>query len=310
MDVGEYSGDIKDINHQHIVTTWQALKNNPELLYGINMFIIDECHGIKDFNVLFNLLSNYGKNIQFRYGVTATFPLEELEVLAIKINTGGVKYKKPADELMREGYLATIKINVMQLVEPLVEQFNDYKQEGGELTYKQFKKNYFPDFKSEMDFLKNSENRNRFIVEHIKELSKKGNVLILFGGISYGKKLSSMIENSYFVYGKDKSKERKKVYDLFETENNLVVFANWQIASTGLNIKSLDILVYIDMGKNNIKIMQSIGRSTRKTATKVSAEIWDICSDFKFSSSHKNERIGIYKKANYEFNVEKIDYSP
>lgn len=43
LDVGEYSGDDKDYKHTHIVSTWQALKNNPIIMKEFNIVIVDEC---------------------------------------------------------------------------------------------------------------------------------------------------------------------------------------------------------------------------------------------------------------------------
>lgn len=43
MDVGVYSGESKDIDHSHVVATWQALQYNPEILRDFQALIWDEC---------------------------------------------------------------------------------------------------------------------------------------------------------------------------------------------------------------------------------------------------------------------------
>ena len=43
LDVGEYSGENKDIDHTHIVATWQALQYNPHILQHFQGLIWDEC---------------------------------------------------------------------------------------------------------------------------------------------------------------------------------------------------------------------------------------------------------------------------
>lgn len=43
LDVGEYSGKRKTLEHQHIVSTWQALQHNPMLMNGFDLVIVDEC---------------------------------------------------------------------------------------------------------------------------------------------------------------------------------------------------------------------------------------------------------------------------
>jgi len=43
LDVGQYYGEIKDLNHQHVVSTWQSLKNVPTLIQEFQVVIVDEC---------------------------------------------------------------------------------------------------------------------------------------------------------------------------------------------------------------------------------------------------------------------------
>lgn len=43
LDVGQYSGKIKDLDHQHVISTWQALQNNPALIQMFQVVMQDEC---------------------------------------------------------------------------------------------------------------------------------------------------------------------------------------------------------------------------------------------------------------------------
>lgn len=43
LDVGEYSGECKDLNHTHIVATWQAIQYNPSIMQEFQVLIWDEC---------------------------------------------------------------------------------------------------------------------------------------------------------------------------------------------------------------------------------------------------------------------------
>lgn len=43
LDTGEYSGDNKDINHTHVVSTWQALQNNKKIISEFQVVVVDEC---------------------------------------------------------------------------------------------------------------------------------------------------------------------------------------------------------------------------------------------------------------------------
>lgn len=43
LDVGVYSGSKKDIYHEVVVATWQAMQNNPSLMNEFQTLIVDEC---------------------------------------------------------------------------------------------------------------------------------------------------------------------------------------------------------------------------------------------------------------------------
>lgn len=43
LDVGEYSGENKDISRTHVVATWQALQYNPSIMQEFQVLIWDEC---------------------------------------------------------------------------------------------------------------------------------------------------------------------------------------------------------------------------------------------------------------------------
>jgi superfamily II DNA or RNA helicase len=104
---------------------------------------------------------------------------------------------------------------------------------------------------------------------------------------------------SVFLYGKDKTKERRKIYDLFKTHDNLIVIATVKIAGTGLDIKRIFNLMFIDGGKSFIRIIQAIGRGLRKAPDKESVDVTDICSDLKYGRRHLRDRIKFYNEAKY-----------
>lgn len=317
LDVGEYSGTSKNINHMHVVSTWQSLQNRPELVQDFQVIIVDEAHGLKG-NVISKLLNEYGKNIPYRFGVTGTLPKEPSDEMSVKIAVGPVRYNIPAHVLMEQGHLAQLQTEIIQTDIDLHSQYQQYLDEkdfmdtlGKPRTYIQFCDSYLPDWPAEKRFLQHDEIRLQWIADYItkKRDEKKGNTLILVDGIAFGKKLSGMVENSIFLQGKDKMKERKKVYDSFKTEDNLVIFATVQIASTGLDIPRIFNLVTIDIGKSFTRVIQSIGRSLRKADDKDSAHYSDICANLKYSKKHSRERIKYYKEAKYEYIKKIVDLS-
>lgn len=314
LDVGEYSGERKDLNHQHLVSTWQSLQNNPTVLQDFDMVINDECHGAKG-QVLQKLLVDHGSHIKYRFGVTGTLPKAETDAMSVKIALGHVQYTIPAHQLINQGYLANVHIDILQLETDLEKQYEEELKEpsyeGKPPTYRQFKDNYFPDWPSEKAFLQSEKQRLEWIADYIetKRDNKKGNVLCLVNGVNFGKKMASQIEDAYFVHGKDKTQARQEIYQLFNDQDNIVVIATVNIASTGLDIPRVFHLMYIDVGKSFIRTIQSIGRGLRKAHDKESVHVSDICSDLKYSRRHLNERIKYYKEACYPHKKHTIDYT-
>lgn len=311
LDTGEYSGDVKDLNHTHVISTWQALQNNPSILHKFNLVVVDECHGVKG-NVLTKLLNENGRHIVYRFGLTGTLPKAAADALSVRVAVGDVQYSIPAHELIKQGWLAKLDIDILQLEENFEEEYDEYKREHPltKVTYKQFKDAYLPEYTAEKRYLQTNQERMQYIKTIIEEKRDecKGNVFCLVDGINFGKKLTKMIPGAVFVHGKDKKKARREVYNLFKENDNLVVIATIQVASTGLNIKRIFNLMFIDVGKSFIRIIQTIGRGLRKAPDKDSVQVTDICSDLKYSKKHVRERIKFYTEALYPHKKRVVKY--
>lgn len=311
LDVGEFSGDRKDMKHQHIVSTWQSLQNNPNFIQDFQVIIVDEAHGLRG-NVLTKLLNEYGKDIPYRFGVTGTMPKAESDALAVKVAVGLVQYTIPAHELQEQGYLAKLQIDIIQHSINFKPQYQRYLEETDDpkpLTYRQFVDGYFPDYTNEKNYLQGHKERLEWIADYIKakhEL-KRGNVLCLVNGVRFGKKLADLIPGAVFLSGKDKMKDRREVYQRFKDNDDVTVIATVQIASTGLDIPRIFNMISVDMGKSFVRTIQSIGRGLRKAADKDAVHFTDVCSDLKYSRKHLTERKKYYNEAKYSFKVHTVE---
>lgn len=311
LDVGEYSGDLKDLDHPHVVSTWQALQNKPEVMKDRSVILVDECHGTKA-NVLKTIIAKAAKNIPHRFGVTGTLPKDKCDQMTIKVMLGPVLAEIKAKELQDRGYLATLDITMHKMIEDLKKQYDDYLSIptiDKQLSYKDFKASYFPDYKSEKAFVHKNKNRMQAIANIIVQRSVYGNVFCLVDNIEFGKALSAAIEGSVFLYGKNDVDERAAVYAQFKDRNDMIVIANAKIASTGLSIDRINELFLIDLGKSFIKIIQSIGRGLRMAKDKQHVNVHDIGTDLKYGNKHALERAKHYAEAEYPFKKVKVDYS-
>lgn len=313
LDCGEYSGEVKDLDHPHVVSTWQALQNNPEIISSRSLILIDECHGTKA-NVLKNIIAKHGKNVPHRMGITGTLPKDACDKMTIRTMLGNVVAEVGAKELIDRGFLATLDIKRYTMVEDLKAQYDEYvdtRKLAVEpiMPYDAFKKTYFPDYRSEKAFVSKNKKRMAAIAEIVIKASMYGNVFVLVDNVDFGKNLSAMIEGSVFLYGKNPTEERQAVYEEFKKRNDMIVIANAKIASTGLSIKRINELFLIDLGKSFIKIIQSIGRGLRKAVDKQHVNVHDIGTDLKYGHQHALERGRHYKEAQYPSTKCSVDYS-
>lgn len=315
LDVGEYSGKRKTLDHQHIVSTWQALQHNPMLMNGFELVIVDECHNLRG-PVLKNIICDHAAKLPYRFGVTGTLPKEPIDALAVKLAVGPVKFEIPAHELIERGVLASLDIKCVQLEENLTNEYDDYvaeckKNQDKSVSYKKFKEQYFPDYSTEKSYLQHNDERLEWIAEKlIEERDKHGNVLCFVTSVSVGRKLAAMIPDAICVNGQDVKdpKKRQVVYDMFETHDNLIVIATVHIAGTGLSINRIFTLFAIDLGNSFTRIIQAIGRGLRTSDDKKKVTFFDISSDLKFGTKHLNDRIKYYDEARYPYKKQLIKY--
>jgi len=313
LDVGEYSGSIKDLSHTHTISTWQSLQNAPHLLNQFNVVVCDETHRAKG-NILQKLLNEYGKNISYRFGLTATMPKEKADEYAIKTALGSVQHTIKVTDLIQEGHLSNLKVNILQLQEDLQDEYKEFTNDNpnnpnNPMTYAKFKDGYLPDYPAERRYLKSNKIRIHWIKEflEVKRDEKKGNVLCLVNSVAMGKALNKLIERSIFIYGQDPKKDRENAYKLFEENDDVLVLATSQIASTGINIPRVFNLCLLDGNKSFVAICQSIGRGLRRAHDKDFVNVYDICSNLKYSSKHLTQRIATYKEMGYPYSKTKIE---
>lgn len=317
IDSGIYYGEEKHLNHKHLVSTWQSLIISPTMIRDYDVVIVDEVHGAKG-QSLQTLLLQYGGDIAYRYGVTGTMPKEEIDLIAVKIAIGDVQVDVGGRELIDKGLLANLNIHVLELEHNLTREYDEYKRDfkksitrPAPLTYTKYKDGYLPDYATEKAYNTKHHPHLTWIAKKIEEIrNTDGNVLILVDGVKHGETIHKLIDGSYFLSGADKVDDRKAIYDQYTDRDDMITIATAQIASTGLSIKRIFALVYINFGKSGIKVIQSVGRGLRTDDDKNFVNVYDIYSDMKFSRRHSAERIKFYKEEKYPYTKQKIKFAP
>ncbi len=299
LDVGVFFGDRKEYEKTHTICTWQSLESlskrskEEELIVNIESFfegvvavMVDEVHRAKA-DVLRKLLSTYLAHCPIRWGLTGTMPEEEIDRVAVLACIGPMLGKINTKDLQDKGILAQLHVNVWQL------------QDLGEV---------FDNYQSELKWLTTSQARLKFLANEIIKMAETGNTLILVDRVQTGEMLQSLIPDSVFVSGKMKSKDRKEEYNEVREIDGKVIIATYGVASTGINIVRIFNLVLFEAGKSFVRVIQSIGRGLRVAPDKDFVNVFDVCSNCKFSKRHLTKRKKFYAEAQYPFSVKKVPY--
>jgi len=299
LDVGVFFGDRKEYLKTHTICTWQSLeslaKKSKEVdleidiedfFEGVVCVMVDEVHKAKA-DVLRKLLSTYLRNAPIRWGLTGTMPEEEGDKVAVLASIGPMLGSIRTRELQDKGILAELHINVWQL------------QDLGDV---------FDNYQSELKWLTTNPARLKYLAKEVITMSQNGNTLVLVDRIETGEKLQSLIPDSIFVSGKMKSKDRKEEYKEVQEVDGKVIIATYGVASTGINIVRIFNLVLFEAGKSFVRVIQSIGRGIRVAADKDFVNVYDVCSNCKFSKRHLTKRKKFYNEAEYPYTVTKVNY--
>lgn len=271
-------------------------KQDTSILDKIGLLVVDEVHTLKKNNQVNKIIDQIPA--KFRFGFTGTLPPDLIDQWNIFGKIGRIIYEEKSIDLRQQGYITDViaivlKVNYKSLPTPT----------SGSLT------GPTGAYEDEIVFLQTNRFRNNLITKLVKSLDK--NTLILVDRINHGEVLYDVLTNNtnkrvYFVHGKVDIEEREMIRQLMENENDVVCIAISKIFSTGINIKNLHNIVFAAIGKAKIKIIQSIGRTLRKHASKKRATIFDIGDCLKYGNAHLQERLLLYQKENIEFKIKEL----
>ena len=290
-----YQGHSLDTKAPITVTTWQSVYGlDKQWFRKFDGIIGDECHQFKAKSL--QGIMKKCPDAKWRYGFTGTLDGKQVHKLILEGLFGPVYKTISSSDLMDKGFLAKLKAEVIILKHPH-QKFDTYNDE--------------------IEWLGLCDYRNRFISNLAKDL--KGNVLVLFARVEkHGIPLHQMVEESterdvHLVYGMTDVKEREEVRKVCETSNDNIIVASYGVFSTGVNIKNLHHIVFASPSKSKVRVLQSIGRGTRKAKGKESFKLYDIADDFRKNGSRENftlrhcaERIAYYCEANFTYRVTEI----
>lgn len=295
------SGKEKESEKPIIISTWQSLQRLPKKHFEqYDCVLCDEVHSSESGVVLQTILGNCVNSV-IRFGCSGSLSDTKVNLVQLESLFGTIYTITKTKDLIKDGYLSQLKINCLIL---------NYNQEEKKIVHN-------ANYADEMLFLREHNKRLKFIVNLTKKINK--NIMILFRNLDYGKALYDQAcdiiddRNIYYIAGSTKVELREEVRKVTSESKNNIIFASLAVFSTGINIPTLDCVVFAQPIKSKIKVIQSIGRVLRKTNSKNTAILYDISDNLtykrkqNFSIKHARERIKLYQRESFNYNIKEIN---
>lgn len=295
-----YSGQEKTNVHEHVfISTWQSIYKLPRTWFEqFGVIFGDEAHLFTSQSLTKSM--DKATNAEYRVGTTGTLDGTKTHQLVLEGVFGHVVRVTTTKKLQDNDTLAKLDIKVLNIVYP-----DDVRESFGRVTYQQ-----------EVDWLVRNETRNRFIRNLACELD--GNTLVLFQFVDkHGKVLYDMIREKskhrvFFVAGEVDKADREAIRHIVETQQKSTIVASLGTFSTGVNIRNLHNLILPTPSKSQVKVLQSIGRSLRKSDNGQASTMYDFIDDLSsgkrknYALKHGEERLKIYKSEQFNVTQHKV----
>lgn len=296
-----YSGFSKEFQANVLITTWQSIVKQPATWFKqFDVIIGDEAHTFKA-KSLTSIMEKLS-SCSYRMGTTGTIDNKKVHKLVLEGVFGAVHKVISTKQLMDSGRVAKLKITGLLL------KYDDVtRQIVNKSSYQE-----------EMDFIVKHEQRNKFIRN--LALASEGNTLVLFQYVEkHGKVLYDMIKEKaadkrkvFFIYGGTETEAREAARRLMEKEDDAICIASFGVFSTGINIPSIENVIFASPSKSKIRNLQSIGRGLRLKEGKSHCNLYDIADDFQRKSwknhtlGHFAERLKIYSEEQFDYKIVEV----
>lgn len=297
-----YSGFTKDFTRNVLITTWQSVYLQPKAWFRqFDVIFGDEAHQFKA-KSLIGVMEKMD-NIRYRVGTTGTLDNKKIHRLVLEGVFGPVHRVTTTKQLMETQKLAQLNITCVVL-----KYSDEIRKARKNNTYQE-----------EMDWLVSHYPRNKFIRN--LAVKSKGNTLVLFQYVEkHGKVLYDMIKEKvhedrkvFFVYGGTDVSDRESIRHITEGEDDAIIIASYGTFSTGINIPSIENVVFASPSKSKIRNLQSIGRGLRLKDGKTACNLYDLADDLHWKSwknhtlNHAAERYKTYAEEQFDLKLVEVN---
>lgn len=297
-----YSGFTRDFTSDVLITTWQSIYKQPAAWFkSFDVVFGDEAHNFKAKSL--TTIMDKMTETRYRIGTTGTIDNKNAHKLVLEGVFGPVYKVTTTKELMDNNQVAALKIKCL-----LLKYDEDTRKLLKGATYQ-----------NEMNYIVQHEGRNKFIRN--LAINCEGNTLLLFQYVEkHGKILHDMIEKKvgdkrkvYFIYGGTDVEAREEARRITDENDGVIIIASYGVFSTGINIPSIENVIFASPSKSKIRNLQSIGRGLRLKNGKTHCNLFDIADDLSWKTkknhtlNHLTERLKIYSEEQFKFKVMEID---
>lgn len=299
-----HNGLSKDFCKNVLITTYQSIvkwtKSQIDTLGDV--VVVDEVHGA-DAKGLTSILEKM-VSYKYRIGTTGTIKDSKAHKLQLEGLTGVVHSVVSTKELMDSGQVSQLKIKCIIL---------KHDEEISKVLKK--RKSY----QDELSYIVDNIKRVHFIAKLASVCV--GNTLVLFQFTRHGEAIRDSLLNRvkdgrkvFFINGKTDIELREEVRVMTGYEENAIIVASSQVMAVGINIPSIENIIFASPTKAKIRTLQSIGRGLRLNEGKKYCTLYDIADDLSvkkyqnYTMKHLLERLSIYSKEQFNFKLINIDF--
>ena len=261
-----------------------------------DVIIVDECHKAvgtpTKLMMFYKVVSQL--NASIKVGLTATPKRNDGLEMCMYYLLGRKLYEVQEEEVKAN----TVPINVYMV------ESEEYRLDSSAVTNPDGTLNYTSLIQSVCDCTP----RNEYIARIVNWYNNQGKTcLVLSDRVEHLKELRRLIGENYTkqIFAKVGSKaarqERKECLSLLKDKKIRCLFATYQLAKEGLDIPSLDCVLFATPKKDQITVIQSAGRVGRKALGKSVGIVLDIVDvNFSVFKNYAKLRKNMYKKKKFK----------
>lgn len=275
------------------ILTWQTLLSyikRKKISPKAGSIIIDECHSLaKGYEIKKTV--EFFKNTRYRFGLTATLPSDPLEKKNIIAACGPVRASYVADSFIRKGILSKGKIHVIQIHH---RSSLFIQREREELLYAEVKNRVFESpFRLEIliSLIKKCYEKNEKVLVITEKNEKEA--FLLYDLINDIFPTNDLIQYKSTLSKEDREFLRNQIE---KRDDGVIIISNFAMFKLGIDIPSLQTVIFASSLKSEISIPQVVGRILRLKEKTIS-RIYDIADmNVPFLPRHSKQRLEIYKE--------------